>query len=67
MKFEQVDKRTWKVNGRESNCRTSIKAQVMQNYLRRNKLNPGTWTKLPLPEFKRHHLAIKAIWDQLGL
>ena len=67
MTFEKNGKRTWLVNGQMHNCRSSVKALVMQDYLRRNRLSPGKWTDLPLPEFKRHHMAIQAAWTELEL
>jgi len=67
MTFEKNGKRSWLVNGRSNNCRTSVKALVMQAYLRRNRIKPGTYTSLPLPEFQKHHSAIKACWRELGL
>lgn len=67
MTFEKDGKCSWLVNGQSHNCRSSVKALVMQDYLRRNRLDPGKWTELPTEEFKRHHMAIKAIWQELGL
>jgi len=67
MEFKKVGNRTWSINGRQTSCRSTVKAQVMQDYFRRNRIKPGSFTSLPLPEFKKHHLAIKALWDDLGL
>jgi len=67
MKFKQIDKRTWLVNGEITNCRTSVKDQLIQDYFKRNQISPEKWTTLPRIEFEVHYATIKALWKRLGL
>jgi len=67
MQIKRVGKRSWQIDGMITSCRTSVKSFVQRDYLARNRINPTTFNSLPLKEFKKHVMTIKALWKQLGL
>lgn len=66
MKVVKSSNHTWMVDGVAMNCRTQVKALVMQDYYARNKINPITSLENPA-EFRKHHFAIKALYKEYGL
>jgi len=66
MKVTRSSQHTWLVDGVTMNCRTQVKSLVMQDYYRRNHINPVKALE-NMSEFRKHHFAIKALYKEYGL